>query len=65
MQLDMEFYTSDSSALASDQTDLSSLQQSWMPSQSVDHQLMLAVALVKLLAELPILAVHWVQSSAK
>jgi len=31
-----------------------------MPSQSIDHQLMLAVALVKLSAELLMLAVHWV-----
>ena len=60
MQLDMELCTSDSAALASDQTDLSSLQQSWMPSQSVDHQLMLAIALVELSAELPMPAVHWV-----
>jgi hypothetical protein len=61
----MEFCTSDSAALASNQTDLSSLQQSWMPSQSADHQLMLAVTLVKPSAELPMLAVHWVQSSAE
>jgi hypothetical protein len=56
----MEFCTSDSTALASNQTDLSSAQQSWMPSQSADHQLMLAVALVKLSARMPTLAVHWV-----
>jgi len=60
MQLDMEFCTSDSTALASDQTDLSSLQQSWMPSQSADHQLMLVVALVMLSVGLPMLVVHWV-----
>ena len=65
MQLDMEFCTSDSAALASNQTDPSSLQQSWMPSQSADRQLMLAVVQVKLSAELPMLAVHWVQLSAE
>jgi len=60
MQLDMEFCTLDSATLASSQTDPSSLQQSWMPSQSADHQLMLVVALVKLSAKLPMLIVHWV-----
>ena len=59
-QLDMEFCTSDFVALASNQNDLSSPQQSWTPSQSVDHQLMLAIALVELSAELPMPAVHWV-----
>jgi len=43
----MEFYTSDSAALASNQIDLSSPQQSWTPSQSVDHQLMLPMVLVE------------------
>ena len=65
MQLDMEFYTSDSAALASNQIDLSSPQQSWMPSQSVDHQLMLPVVLVESSARLPILAEHSVWSSAE
>jgi len=59
-QQDMASCTSNSAALALSQTDLSSLQQSWTPSQSVDHQLMLAIALVELSAELPMPAVHWV-----
>jgi len=59
-QLDMEFCTSDSTALASDQTNLSSLQQSWMPSQSADQQMLLIVTLVKLLARLPMMAADWV-----
>jgi len=54
----MEFCTSDFAASASNQTDLSSLQQSWMPSQSVDHQLMLAIVLVELSAKLPMLTVY-------
>ena len=65
MQLDMEFCTSDSVALASNRTDPSSLQQSWMPSQSASHQSMLTVALAKLLAMLPMLVEHWVCSSAE
>ena len=54
-QLDMEFCTSGSTALASNQTDPSSPQQSWMPSQSADHQLMLLAALVESSARLPML----------
>jgi hypothetical protein len=46
-KLGTEFCTSDSAALASNQTDLSSPQQSWMLSQSVDHQLMLSMVLVE------------------
>jgi len=64
-QLDTEFCTSDSAALASNQTDLSSPQQSWMPSRSVDHQLMLPVVLVESTARLPMLAGRLVWSSAK
>ena len=69
-QPDMEFYTLDSAALASNQTDLSSPQQSWMSSQSADHQLMLPVVslpvvLVESTAKLPMLVVHWVWPSAK
>ena len=64
-QLDIEFCTLDSAALASNQTDLSSPQQSWMPCQSADHQLMLPVALVELSARLPMLAGHSVWSSAE
>ena len=52
-QPDMEFCTSDSAALASNQTNLSSPQQSWMLSQSVDHQLMLPMVLVESTARLP------------
>ena len=65
MQLDMEFCTSDSAALASNQIDLSSPQQSWTSSKSVDHQLMLAVVLVKLSAKPPMLVVHRVWPSAE
>jgi len=61
----MEFCTSDSATLASNQTDLSSPQQSWMPSQSADYQLMLPVVLVKSMARLPMLAGHLVWSSAE
>ena len=64
-QPDMEFYTSDSAALASNQTDLSSPQQSWMPSQSVDHQLMLPMMLVESMARLPMSAGRSVWSSAE
>jgi len=56
MQLDIASCTSNSAALAASQTNLSSLQQSWMASQSVDQQLMLTVMLVKLSARLPMLA---------
>ena len=64
-QPDMEFCTLDSATLASNQTDLSSPQQSWMPSQSVDHQLMLPVVLMESSARLPMLAGHSVWSSAE
>ena len=40
-------------------------QQSWMPSQSADHQLMLLMALVELSARLPMLAGHLGWSSAE
>ena len=59
-QPDTEFCTSDFAALASNQTDLSSPQQSWMPSQSADHQLMLLIVLVELSAKLAMLAGHLV-----
>ena len=65
-QPDTEFCTSDSTALASNQTDLSSAQQSWMPSQSTDHQLMLpVVVLVESTAKLPMLVEQLVWSSAE
>ena len=63
-QLDMELCISNSAALALSQIDLSSLRQSWMPSQSVDHQLMPPVVLVESSARLPMLAGHSVWSSA-
>ena len=64
-QLDMEFCTSDSAALPSNQTDLSSPQQSWMPSRFVDHQLMLLVVLVESTARLPMQAGRLTRSSAE
>jgi len=64
-QLDTEFCTSNSAALALSQTDLSSPQQSWMPSRSVDHQLMLPVVLVESMARLPMPAGRLVWSSAE
>ena len=64
-QPDIEFSTSDSAALASNQTDLSSPQQSWTPSQSVDHQLMLPMVLVESTARLPMLAGRLVWSSTE
>jgi hypothetical protein len=64
-QPDTEFCTSDSAALASNQTNLSSSQQSWTPSQTAGHQLMLLVALVESSARLPMLAGHSVWSSAE
>ena len=63
-QLDMEFCTSDSAALVSNQTDLSSPQQSWMPSGSADYQLMSPVVLVESTARLPMRAGHLAKSSA-
>ena len=64
-QLDTELCTSDFAALASNQTNLSSPQQSWMPSRSVGHQLMPPVMLVESTARLPMLAGHLVWSSAE
>ena len=64
-QLDMEFCTSDSAVLASNQTDLSSPQKSWMPSQSIGHQLILPVVLVESTARLPMLAGHLARSLAE
>ena len=64
-QPDMEFCISDSATLALNQTNLSSPQQSSMPSPSVDHQLMLPVVLVESTARLPMLAGHLVRSSAE
>ena len=64
-QLDMEFCTSNSAALASNQTDLSSPQQSWMPSRSAGHQLMLPVVLVESMARLLMLAGRLARSSAE
>ena len=64
-QLDTEFYTSYSATLASNETDLSSPQQSWMSSRSVDYQLMPPVVLVEPTAKLPMLAGCLVQSSAE
>ena len=65
IQPDIEFCISNSAALASNQTDLSSPQQSWMPSQSADHQLMLPGMLVELSSRLPMLARHLVWTSAE
>ena len=56
----MEFFTSNSAALALSQTDLSLIQQSWMPNQSADQWMTLIVPLVKLSARLLMLAVDWV-----
>ena len=64
-QPDIEFCTSDSTALASNQTDLSSPQQSWMSSRSVDYQLMSPVVLVEPMAKLPMLAGRLAWSSAE
>ena len=64
-QPDMEFCTSDSAALASNQTDLLSPQQFWTPSQSANHQLMLPLVLVETTAMLPMLAGHLAWSSAE
>jgi hypothetical protein len=64
-QPDMEFSTSDSAALASNKTDLSSPQQSWMSSRPADYQLMPPVVLVESTARLPMLAGHLVWSSAE
>ena len=64
-QSDMEFCTSDSAALASNQTDLSSLQQSWMPCRFVDHQLILPMVQVESTARLPMLAGRLVRSFAE
>ena len=58
----MEFCTSDSAALASNQTDLSSPQQSWMPSRSVGHQLILPVVLVESTARLDVWRGHRLSS---
>jgi hypothetical protein len=55
----------DSAALALSQTDLSSPQQSWMPSRSVGHRPMLPVVQVESTARLPMLARRLARSSAE